>query len=632
MIRGRTPSAVRRRPKPIPLWPLVGLVILLAWGPALVGRFFVQETPIPYSHFRTLVDAGRVDHLVLKGHEVYGTLGAPDTLRPHGGARSIKVYQTFLTRLPVLEDATLIADMRRSVTRVEVQVERIGFPWGVLLLVLTPVALLVVLGLGLAQSMGGRGREVFSFGRSRARLYRRETSATTFEDVAGAEGPKAELREVVDFLRGGEALRRLGARVPKGVLLVGPPGTGKTLLARAVAGEAQVPFFHITGSGFMEMFVGVGAARVRDLFRDARKAAPSILFVDELDSIGRHRAASLGASHDEREQTLNQLLAEMDGFEPHDKVVVLAATNRPDVLDRALLRAGRFDRRIVVDLPASGERAAILRVHARNKPLSPDLDLERLARSTPGFSGADLANLLNEAALFAARRGGERLEPDDVEQARDKVLLGLPRDSMLIDEEERRVLAYHEGGHAVLAVLLSKGDALHKVTIVPRGHAMGVTQQLPEERHFYDREYLLDRLATMLGGRAAEDLVFRTVTNGGEDDLRNATRLARKMVLDWGMGKSLPNLSWGGDHRVDLSGPDAAGPREYSEATAERIDADVVDLLERAFRRAHDTLEGHRAGLDRLAGELLEHELVTGVRVREILGREPASGGRPVEA
>ena len=322
----------------------------------------------------------------------------------------------------------------------------------------------------------------------------------------------------------------------------------------------------------------------------------------------------------------------MDGFEPHDKVVVLAATNRPDVLDRALLRAGRFDRRIVVDLPASGERAAILRVHARNKPLSPDLDLERLARSTPGFSGADLANLLNEAALFAARRGGERLEPDDVEQARDKVLLGLPRDSMLIDEEERRVLAYHEGGHAVLAVLLSKGDALHKVTIVPRGHAMGVTQQLPEERHFYDREYLLDRLATMLGGRAAEDLVFRTVTNGGEDDLRNATRLARKMVLDWGMGKSLPNLSWGGDHRVDLSGPDAAGPREYSEATAERIDADVVDLLERAFRRAHDTLEGHRAGLDRLAGELLEHELVTGVRVREILGREPASGGRPVEA
>jgi cell division protease FtsH len=622
MTSGRMSTLQRRRRRPISPWPLLALVLLLLWVPSLVSRFFVQETPIPYSRFRSLVDAGRVDRVVLKGYEIIGTLAVTDTIPAKNGVRAAAVYKAFITRVPEISDDTLIPDLRRTGTRVEVQVDSSRFPWGLLLLVLTPVAFLALVGLGMSQGLAARGREVLGFGRSRARLYTRETSGTTFEDVAGAEGPKAELREVIEFLRGGDAYRKLGARIPKGVLLVGPPGTGKTLLARAVAGEAEVPFFHITGSGFMEMFVGVGAARVRDLFRDARRAAPAILFVDELDSIGRRRGAALGAGQDEREQTLNQLLAEMDGFEPHDKVVVLAATNRPDVLDPALLRAGRFDRRVVVDLPTSSERAAILRVHARNKPLDADLDLERLARATPGLSGADLANLLNEAALFAARRGADRIGRDDVDQARDKVLLGLPRESMVIGEDERRVLAYHEGGHAVLATLLSKTDSLDKVTIVPRGHAMGVTQQLVEERHLYDREYLLDRLATMLGGRAAEDLVFGTVTNGGEDDLRNATRLARKMVLDWGMGKSLPNLAWGA--RDGQGDGDLGRPREYSEATAERVDADVADLLGRAFGRARDLLEGRRTGLDRLAVELLEHEIVSGARVREILGSKPA--------
>jgi cell division protease FtsH len=622
MPRRWSTGVSRRHIRPIPLWPLLALGALLLLAPSIVGRFFVQETPIAYSHFRALVSAGRVDRVILKDHEVYGFLAAPDTLHGRGSGQPPVVYQAFLSRLPSVVDPGLFEDLRRTQTRVEVHEAAAHLPWGLILLVLTPVAFLLVASLGAAQRLQPAGRQMFGFGRSRARLYRKETSGVTFDDVAGSAGPKAELREVVEFLRGGEAFRRLGARIPKGVLLVGPPGTGKTLLARAVAGEAAVPFFHLTGSDFMEMFVGIGAARVRDLFRDACRSAPAILFVDELDSIGRSRSSGAGGSHDEREQTLNQLLAEMDGFEPHDKVVVLAATNRPDVLDRALLRPGRFDRRIVVDLPTASERTAILQVHARNKPLAPDLDLERVGRATPGFSGADLANLLNEAALLAARRGGLRLERDDVEQARDKVLLGLPRDSLVIRDDERRILAYHEGGHAVLAALLPRVDALHKVTIVPRGHAMGMTQQLPEERHFFDREFLLERLATLLGGRAAEDLVLETVTNGGEDDLHRATRLARKMVVDWGMGPSLPHLSLGGGLQDAWGAEDGSRPPPISESTAARIDADVQELVQGAFARARGMLAEHRAGLDRLAAELLEHEVVSGARVREIVAAQ----------
>lgn len=604
-----TSFAPRRRPRPIPLWPLLVLGLFLLLAPTLVGRFFVEETPIAYSHFRSMIDAGLVDRIVLKDHEVFGTLTRRDTLVAKDVSKSSVVYQTFVTRLPQQPDATLVSDLRRAGTRIEVHAKPTRLPWAWMLLVLLAVAVLLFLSLGTVRNLRPSGREMFGFARSRARLYRRERPGITFEDVAGAAAPKAELREVIDFLRDGEAYRRLGARIPKGILLVGPPGTGKTLLARAVAGEAQVAFFHITGSDFMEMFVGVGAARVRDLFRDAHRREPSIVFVDELDSIGRNRSATASGNTDERDQTLNQLLAEMDGFEPHDKIVVLAATNRPEILDPALLRAGRFDRRVAVDLPTSGERAQILRVHVRNKPLAADVDLAQVARGLPGFSGADLANLLNEAALNAARRGSDHLERQDIDDARDKVLLGLPREGLVIGDDERRLLAYHESGHAVLSIALGRGEGLHKVTIVPHGLALGATQPLPEERHFYDREYLLDRLATMLGGRAAEDLVFGTVTNGGEDDLRKATRLAHRMVVDWGMGSRLPNVSLGGMLQEGA----------YSDDTAQRIDADLQELLGRAFDRARHVLEQRRTGLDRLAAELLEHEALSGARVVDIL-------------
>jgi cell division protease FtsH len=503
-----------------------------------------------------------------------------------------------------------------------------------LLPLLLPVLLLVGLFIWFQRRAQGQMGAVMNIGRSRAKVYSTEKPKTTFGDVAGYGVVKAEIAEVVDFLKFPQKFKQIGARIPKGVLLVGPPGTGKTLIARAVAGEAGVPFVSVTGSDFMEMFVGVGAARVRDLFQTARKQAPAIIFVDEIDSIGRKRGAGLGGGHDEREQTLNQMLAEMDGFEATEGVVMMAATNRPDVLDPALLRPGRFDRQIVVPLPTQEERVAILRVHLRDKRVSPDLDVDVVARGTPGMAGADLSNLVNEAALYAVRRGAAEIHMEDIDSARDRVLMGLKRDSMALNEEEKEVVAYHEGGHAVLAYVLDHADPIHKVTILPTGMALGVTQQLPEEeRHIYKREYIADSIVVALGGRMAEEIVFGHVSTGAQNDLVRITELARKMVREWGMSERIGPMAWGSQGPVFL-GEDLVHTRDYSDETARVIDEEVERILRQEESRARRILRLHRRGLDGLARALLEHETLDGEEVSRIvdyaMGRK-AGGYRKVK-
>ncbi|TVR66637.1 MAG: ATP-dependent zinc metalloprotease FtsH, partial [Gemmatimonadales bacterium] len=485
----------------------------------------------------------------------------------------------------------------------------------------------------LYRGMQSQGQKMMSIGKSRARAYERTEEATTFDDVAGQEGAKQELEELVAFLKDPTRFEKLGGEVPRGFLLVGPPGTGKTLMARAVAGEAGVPFFHMSGSDFMEMLVGVGASRVRNLFEEAKAAAPAIVFIDELDSVGRKRGAGLGGGHDEREQTLNQLLSEMDGFEANQGVVVLAATNRPDILDPALLRPGRFDRRVTMDLPGRDDREAILRIHARRKPLTPEVDLDQVARGTPGFSGADLRNLLNEAALLAARREQEQITPKDIDDARDKIMMGLERKGVLLTDTERRLLAYHEAGHAVTAAVLPGADPVHKVSIVPRGRAMGVTQQLPlRDRYLYSRDFLRNQLVILLAGRAAEELVMDTQTSGAEDDLRRASQLARKMVLSWGMSDQFGRIASAGAQDQVFLGEEITQRRELSDATAREADREVRSIVEEAFQRAVTLLEEHRQGLDALAEELLSHEEVDGARVLVLLGLEPARSPEAMDA
>ena len=460
---------------------------------------------------------------------------------------------------------------------------------------------------------------IFGFGGSRARVYDAERPKVTFADVAGEDEPKTELAEIVEFLKHPDKYRRLGARLPRGVLLIGPPGTGKTLLARAVAGEAAVPFFNISASEFVELFVGVGASRVRDLFAKAKAAAPAIVFVDEIDAVGRQRGAGLGGGNDEREQTLNQLLVEMDGFDDKSSVIVLAATNRPDVLDPALLRPGRFDRQVTVAFPDRAGREAILRIHSRDIPLAKTVDLDILARSTPGFSGADLANLTNEAALRAARKDRNEVTQEDFEEALDSILLGT-RQPGLTNVDERRLVAYHEGGHAVVARLTPGADPVHRVTIVPHGQALGVTEQRPDEdRRNYPRDYLMGRLAVMLGGRAAEDEVFGQPTTGAESDLKAATSLARRMVGLWGMTDEVGPVSFGVGETQPFLGRELSAPREYAEATAARIDEAVVSIVTAARDRATEIIRTARPALDALADELVAHEMVDGPRLDEIL-------------
>ncbi len=491
------------------------------------------------------------------------------------------------------------------------------------------IGIALVLMLFISRQARGQMSGIMSIGRSKARLFSSDRPTTTFQDVAGYNGVKQEISEVVDFLRTPARFRDIGAKIPKGVLLVGPPGTGKTLLARAVAGEAGVPFLSVSGSDFMEMFVGVGASRVRDLFQTARKQAPAIIFVDEIDSIGRKRGAGLGGGHDEREQTLNQMLSEMDGFDPAEGVVIIAATNRPDILDPALLRPGRFDRQIVVPLPDLEERLPILQVHCRGKRIAPDVDLDVVARGTPGMSGADLANLVNEAALHAVRRGSATIEMADFESARDRVLMGQRRESLVLSDEEKERVAYHEGGHAVLAYVLEHADPVHKVTILPTGMALGVTMQLPvEERHIYPRANIEDSLCVRMGGRVAEMLVYGDLSTGAANDLVGNTELARKMVREWGMSEEIGPMAWGSQGQVFL-GEDLMHTRDYSEDTSRVIDDEVERILRTQEERAMELLTRHRDGLDKVAQELLEQESIGGDEVGRLVDE---AYGRPVHA
>lgn len=598
------------------LW-VVLLLIIAPWVWQFISGSSGQETQIPYTTFRTQVEDGNVKVVTVTGDKITGQLKQAAQTQPAQGQPA--KYTNFVTYLPSFGDNQLFSLLQQQ--NVEVKTEPAqGIDWLTILMTFLPFLFFIGLGYMLFRRMQSQGQSVFSMGQSRAHLYDKRKERTTFDDVAGAHGAKRELQEIIEFLKSPQKFQRLGGEIPKGVLLVGPPGTGKTLLARAVAGEAEAPFFNITGSDFMEMFVGVGASRVRELFKDAKKAAPSIIFIDELDSIGRRRGAGLGGGNDEREQTLNQMLSELDGFEPNENVIVMAATNRPDILDPALLRPGRFDRRITVDLPTMKDRMEILKIHARNKPLGPDVNLEQIARGTPGFSGADLENLLNEAALIAARRDKDRIETDDINEARDKVIMGLERENMALTEEERRLLAFHEGGHAVVAASLPHTDPIHKVTIIPRGRAMGVTQQLPErDRYLYARDYMLDRMAVMMGGRASEELYMDTITSGAENDLKQATELARRMVLDWGMSPRLGHVALGGESQNVFLGEQIAQKRNYSETTAREVDEEIRSILEEAYERAKNVLEEKKEGLERVVEALLEHEEISGETLLSLL-------------
>ena len=495
---------------------------------------------------------------------------------------------------------------------------------------LLPIILIIGFFVWMQRRAAGQMGNVMSIGRSRAKAYQADKPSTTFADIAGYEGVKQEITEVVDFLKMPERFKEIGARVPKGMLLVGPPGTGKTLFARAVAGEAGVGFLSVTGSDFMEMFVGVGASRVRDLFQTARKMGRAIIFIDEIDSIGRKRGAGLGGGHDEREQTLNQMLAEMDGFETSEGIVILAATNRPDILDPALLRPGRFDRQIVVPLPESSERLAILKVHSRDKRMGEDVDLNVMAKATPGMSGADLANLVNEAALFAVRRSSKQIERIDFENARDRVVMGARRESLVLTGEEKRATAIHESGHAILTVVLPNADPLHKVTILPRGMALGVTWSLPEERHTYSKEYFEDMICRAMGGRVAEKLVYGHLNSGAANDLEQATGIARRMVREWGMSERIGPMAWSGHQQVFLGEDLMTQGREYSDETARLIDDEIARILHEQEARATEVLGTHRVALERVAEALLELETIDAAVVTDIV-QGGLGGGQPLD-
>ncbi len=606
------------------------ILTLVAIGAASLFQQAAREsdTEVPFSAFMAQVRAGNVRAVTITGQRITGSLSRSAQTNSESGQPV--TYTDFRTTYPASEvDPAFIDRLAEHDVEIRAREAGGGVPWLSILFSILPLVIIVGLFYVFMSRMRSQGQQFMGMGKSRAKLYERDDTHVRFGDVAGGEGAKRELQEVIEFLKKPARFERLGGQMPTGVLLVGPPGTGKTLLARAVAGEAEVPFFNISGSDFMEMFVGVGASRVRDMFNEAKKSSPSIIFIDELDSIGRQRGAGLGGGHDEREQTLNQLLSEMDGFEPNENVIVMAATNRPDVLDPALLRPGRFDRRITVNLPTKEDRRQILHIHAQGKPLSDDVDLERVARSTPGFSGAELEELLNEAALLGARREKSEIEMQDIDDARDKILMGLKRENLALTEEEVELLAYHEGGHALLGALLPKADPLHKVTIVPRGKAMGVTQQLPDrELYLYRKDYITERLVMALGGRAAEELVFDTATSGAEDDLKRVTQLARRMVLEWGMGDQLKNLALGGRQQNVFLGQEIAQQREYSDATARIIDEEIQRIVDAAYERALGLLKDHREQLDALAQLLQDEEEISGERVLQLVGAD-AEGAAP---
>ena len=594
------PSEDRQRPA-LPSWTryLAWFFILGMLGFLISNSLFSNESSreILFGDFLKMAEEGQVESVEINNNngEINGKLSGGEDFRTTGP----------LELLP--EDRAIIANISQS----EFVTPGSSFwnTWGPLLL---PVGLLILFFWWMMRRTQGQMRGIMSVGRSRAKTYSTERPGTTFEDIAGYDGVKKDVTEIVDFLKEPAKFVKVGAKVPKGVLLVGPPGTGKTLIARAVAGEAGVPFMSVTGSDFMEMFVGVGASRVRDLFQSARKMGKAIIFVDEIDSIGRKRGAGLGGGHDEREQTLNQMLSEMDGFEPTEGIVVMAATNRPDILDPALLRPGRFDRQVVVPLPELSDRVKILEVHAKNKKLAEDVDLEMLSRGTPGMSGADLANLINEAALFTVRADEEEIAMEHFEQARDRVIMGQKRETMVLSDQEKETIAYHEAGHAVCAAVMPTADPLHKVTIIPSGMALGVTMQLPdEERHIYRQDYIEDSLVVRMGGRVAEELVFNVISTGANNDLVGSTELARKMVREWGMSPEVGPMAWGSQSEVFL-GDDIVSTREYSDNTARVIDKEVEKILRKQEARCRETLKTHRKALDFVAKALLEYETVAG--------------------
>jgi len=580
--------------KTVVFWVVIGLSALLLWTVIQQGRSGQKDAEVNFSQFMSDVDSGNVHEVTVDGMQLRG---------------KHRDCSAFHTTVPA-NYPEMIKELQGKGVVMTFRDANSG-SWPLQLLgTWAPLILLGALWFFMIRQMQTGGNKALSFGKSRARLLSMQQKKVTFKDVAGVEEAKEELREIIEFLREAQKFQKLGGRIPKGVLLVGPPGTGKTLLARAVAGEANVPFFSISGSDFVEMFVGVGASRVRDLFEQGKKNAPCIIFIDEIDAVGRHRGAGLGGGHDEREQTLNQLLVEMDGFESNEGVILMAATNRPDVLDPALLRPGRFDRRVVVSRPDVRGREEILRVHTRKIPLAEDVELSVLARGTPGFSGADLANMVNEAALAAARQNRKAVLMFDFEVAKDKVLMGVERKSLILSDEEKKVTAYHEAGHALVAAKLPGSDPVHKVTIIPRGMALGVTMQLPvDDRHNYTREYLKTDLAILMGGRLAEELFLNQMSTGAGNDIERATEMARKMVCEWGMSDLGP-LTFGKKEEQIFLGREISQHRDYSEDTAIKIDGEVRKLVNFGYETAKGILEGNRDTLQKIAAALLEREVL----------------------
>ncbi|MBI2400375.1 MAG: ATP-dependent metallopeptidase FtsH/Yme1/Tma family protein [Deltaproteobacteria bacterium] len=605
--------------KNIAMWLIIIATVVLMFN--LISYKQPSSDKVIFSDFIQEVESGNITEVTIQGNDILGKY------------KDGKAFQTFSPQYP-----DLIGKLRASGVKIAVEPVVDSPSWGTIFVSWFPMILLIGVWIFFMRQMQSGGGKAMSFGKSRARLLNESQHRVTFKDVAGIEEAKEEVEEIIDFLKDPKKFTRLGGRIPKGVLLVGPPGTGKTLLAKAIAGEAGVPFFTISGSDFVEMFVGVGASRVRDLFVQGKKNAPCIIFIDEIDAVGRHRGAGLGGGHDEREQTLNQLLVEMDGFESNEGVIIVAATNRPDVLDPALLRPGRFDRNVVVPKPDIKGRAEILRVHTSKTPMSNDVDIDVIARGTPGFSGADLANLVNEAALLAARRGKDRLEKPEFDGAKDKLLMGSERRSMIINDAEKKNTAYHEAGHTLVARLIPGTDPIHKVSIIPRGMALGLTQQLPiDERHTYSRDYLLNNISVLMGGRAAEEIILDHMTTGAGNDIERATELARKMVCEWGMSDKLGPLTFGKKEEHIFLGKDMGQRKDFSEETAVEIDTEIKKIVVENYTRARKLLESHTGALHRLAKALLEKEVLDGPEIERLIysdgdGKGPSGAPEPAGA
>lgn len=588
----------------IAFWLVISLVMVLLFN--LFNRPQVKPETINFSQFIAAMELGEIGSVTIHGSKVSGE---------YLDGRKFRLF------IPEYPD--LVRDLREKGVQISAKPPGESPFWQSILISWFPMLLLIAVWIFFMKQMQAGGGKALAFGKSRAKILSKDQHKVTFEDVAGVDEAKEELEEIIHFLKDPKKFTKLGGRIPKGVLIVGAPGTGKTLLARAIAGEADVPFFNISGSDFVEMFVGVGASRVRDLFIQGKKNAPCIVFIDEIDAVGRHRGAGLGGGHDEREQTLNQLLVEMDGFESNDGVILISATNRPDVLDPALMRPGRFDRQIIVPIPDIKGREAILRVHTKENPLSGNVSLQVLARGTPGFTGADLENMVNEGALLAAKLGKNQIEMVDLEQAKDKVLMGTERKSMIIPYEERKNIAYHESGHALVAKMIPGTDPIHKVTIIPRGRALGLTQRLPvDEKHIYPKDYLLDNIAVLMGGRASEEIILHIQTTGSHEDIEQSTELARKMVCEWGMSEKMGPLAFGQKEEQIFLGREFAKHKDYSERTAQDIDEEIKQIVNNSYDSARKILEENIDLLHSLANSLLEREALDGDQIDKIIKGE----------